>query len=79
MHCVEGVRGRGEGRVVGWDRGQALVARRPGSTEAINFWKMGKVPVLMLVDLPGYGFAYQTEEKRVDAKAGRRWKTDGVG
>ncbi|KAF4648497.1 (ABC) transporter, partial [Perkinsus olseni] len=47
-------------------RQNSKTSKIPGSTESLLFWKMGKPPVIMLVDLPGYGFAYQGEEKRTE-------------
>ena len=38
-------------------RGMAQVSARPGSTRTLNFFAIGKPPLLSLVDLPGYGFA----------------------
>jgi len=39
--------------------------RLPGSTTEIVFWKIGKPATFCFVDLPGYGFATATEEKRL--------------
>jgi ribosome biogenesis GTP-binding protein YsxC/EngB len=42
----------------------ANVEDKPGVTQTINFFHIGKAPAeLCLVDLPGYGFAYAKEEK----------------
>ncbi|KAK7290366.1 hypothetical protein RIF29_04730 [Crotalaria pallida] len=40
--------------------GVARTSDRPGLTQTINFFKLGKK--LSLVDLPGYGFAYAKDE-----------------
>jgi GTP-binding protein len=43
----------------------AFVSKTPGRTQVVNFYRVG--PELMLVDLPGYGFA------RVPPAVRRRW------
>ncbi|CAD7961268.1 unnamed protein product [Amoebophrya sp. A25] len=49
--------------LTGW--GRALTKRTPGSTTELVFWNVGKPATLRFVDLPGYGFACASEEKRV--------------
>jgi ribosome biogenesis GTP-binding protein YsxC/EngB len=46
-------------------RGRALVSSTPGSTKALDFYKIGKPPSLCLVDLPGYGYAVASEAERI--------------
>ena len=46
-------------------RGGARVSSRPGSTQTLDFYKIGKPSLLCLVDLPGYGFAETSEAKRL--------------
>ena len=43
----------------------ANVRRFPGSTTELVFWKVGRPAQLCLVDLPGYGYAEASEEKRL--------------
>lgn len=43
----------------------ANVKREPGCTTEVVFWQIGTPATLCLVDLPGYGFAMQPEEKRL--------------
>eukprot|EP00928_Gymnodinium_smaydae_P031676 TRINITY_DN23173_c3_g1_i1.p1 TRINITY_DN23173_c3_g1~~TRINITY_DN23173_c3_g1_i1.p1 ORF type:complete len:920 (-),score=227.94 TRINITY_DN23173_c3_g1_i1:44-2803(-) len=43
----------------------ANVRRTPGSTTELVFWQIGKPARLCLVDLPGYGFAYASDERRL--------------
>ena len=45
--------------------GKAKVSARPGSTQALNFFNIGKPSMLTLVDMPGYGFAFAPEAKRL--------------
>ena len=45
--------------------GKAEVSARPGSTQALNFFNIGKPSMLTLVDMPGYGFAFAPEAKRL--------------
>eukprot|EP00933_Yihiella_yeosuensis_P084467 TRINITY_DN9898_c0_g1_i4.p1 TRINITY_DN9898_c0_g1~~TRINITY_DN9898_c0_g1_i4.p1 ORF type:complete len:842 (+),score=179.75 TRINITY_DN9898_c0_g1_i4:129-2654(+) len=46
-------------------RHSAHVKRMPGSTTELVFWQVGRPAQICLVDLPGYGFAYAPEEKRL--------------
>lgn len=50
----------------GGDRKLAFTSARPGCTQVINFFRMGDG--LVLVDLPGYGFA------KVPVEIQKRWK-----
>lgn len=45
------------------DKGAARVSKRPGRTAEINFFLIDEK--YYLVDLPGYGFAKQTEERKL--------------
>ncbi|CDI78256.1 GTP-binding conserved hypothetical domain-containing protein, putative [Eimeria acervulina] len=45
--------------------GTAAVSRRPGSTQALFFFKAGSPCCLCLVDLPGYGYAEADAAKRL--------------
>ncbi|SJK85960.1 GTP-binding protein [Babesia microti strain RI] len=45
--------------------GNCPIGKSPGTTRKLNFYKIGSPPKLVLVDLPGYGFAPVKEEKRV--------------
>eukprot|EP00753_Platysulcus_tardus_P010529 PLAT2807.1.p2 GENE.PLAT2807.1~~PLAT2807.1.p2 ORF type:complete len:284 (-),score=76.40 PLAT2807.1:12-863(-) len=49
-------------------KGLAAVQDKPGVTQNLDFYRMGpkhvsRPPQLMLVDLPGYGFAFASEER----------------
>jgi GTP-binding protein len=46
---------------LGNNRHLAKISARPGKTKSINFYKQDH---LLLVDLPGYGFAHRTQEER---------------
>lgn len=46
-------------------RNTAMVRSYPGSTTEVVFWKIGKPSMLCMVDLPGYGYAEATAEKRL--------------
>jgi GTP-binding protein len=46
-------------------KGMAFVSKTPGRTQVVNFYRMGSE--MILVDLPGYGFA------RVPAAVRRNW------
>lgn len=46
-------------------RFSAKVKREPGSTQELVFWRIGRPAQLCLVDLPGYGFAVASEERRL--------------
>ena len=37
----------------------------PGSTKELHFWMVGKPSTIMLVDMPGFGFAEATEAQRL--------------
>lgn len=41
---------------------RAQISKQPGKTRSINFFKWGKA--LMLVDLPGYGYAKRSKKER---------------
>ncbi|CEL98249.1 unnamed protein product [Vitrella brassicaformis CCMP3155] len=41
------------------------VGRRPGTTQELQFYAIGKPALLCMVDLPGYGHAEVKEEKRL--------------
>ena len=40
------------------------VVNKPGSTESLNFYRIGDPPLLMFVDVPGFGFSYSSESDR---------------
>jgi len=44
----------------------ARVSHTPGRTQQLNFFALGPGPALMLVDLPGYGFAQAAKAKVAD-------------
>jgi GTP-binding protein len=46
-------------------KGMAFVSKTPGRTQVVNFYRVG--PSMVLVDLPGYGFAKVPEAVR------RKW------
>mmetsp|Transcript_66781 Transcript_66781/g.178092 ORF Transcript_66781/g.178092 Transcript_66781/m.178092 type:complete len:838 (+) Transcript_66781:32-2545(+) len=54
-------------------RYSAKLGSMPGSTQDVVFWKIGNPPVLCMVDLPGYGFAYAKEAARTQWQEFMLW------